>query len=103
MANVVITTSGTHSMVVEFNDYSSHVDLLTKKRSYRRSDLVEVELPEALDHVLVVMRDVHEQRQWEVTYDSAYAGSKYFIIDSVEGTAPTSESHLFDLLTALRG
>ena len=102
MANAVVTKTG-NSVIVAFNDYSSNVNIEAKKRSYCIADIVEVELEEDLSHVLVVMRHAHEQLTWELTYDSAYAGTKYFIIDSVEGVAPMSQSDLFDKLTALRG
>lgn len=38
---------------------------------------------------------------WILTYDSAYSGSDKFIVDTIDGVAPTSESDLFDKLTAL--
>lgn len=99
MANVVITTSGSYSLVVAFNAYSTAIQ--ATKRSYDIRDIVEIEY--YTDYVEVVMRDAHGVRAWMLTYDSAYAGSERFIVDSVAGVAPTSESDLFDKITALRG
>jgi len=98
MANIVITTSG-NSIVIAFNDYSGAVDN-TVKRSYAKTDIVEVEY--GSDYVMVTMRDSHTHKSWMLTYDSAYPGSERFIVDTVEGVAPSSESDLFDKITALR-
>lgn len=97
MANIVITKSG-NSISVAFNDYSSTVGAL--KRSYDIRDIVEVEL--GSDYVQVLMRDSHSSSTWMLTYDNTYSGDQRFIVDSVEGVAPTNESDLFDKLTALR-
>ena len=99
MANIVITTSGSNSIVVAFNDYSSVVE--ATKRSYDNRDIVEVEY--YTDYVEVMMRDAHGLNIWMLTYDSSYSGDQRFIVDSVAGVAPTSESDLFDKITALRG
>lgn len=97
MANLVITKSG-NSIIVAFNDYSSTVG--ATKRSYDIRDIVEVEL--GSDYVQVLMRDAHGVNTWMLTYDNTYAGSERFIVDSVATVAPTSESDLFDKITALR-
>ncbi len=101
MANAVITKTG-NSVIVTFNDYSTNVNIEAKKRSYCVADIVEIELEEDESHVLVVMRHAHEDPKWELTFDSSYSGDDYFIVDSVEAVAPTSQSDLFDKLTALR-
>ena len=98
MANIVITTTG-NSIIVTFNDYSSVVGSI--KRSQLKSDITEIELDS--DHVQVAMRDSHNIKTWYLTYDSSYSGNQYFIVDSISGVAPSSESDLFDKLTALRG
>lgn len=100
MANIVITTSG-NSIIVTFNNYSSVVN--ADKKSYNKSDIVEVILNESSANVSVLMRDANGVRVWELTYDSTYSGSEFFIVDTVSGVSPTSESDLFDKITALRG
>ena len=99
MANIVITASGSNSIVVAFNDYASTVE--ATKRSYDNRDIVEVEY--YTDYVEVYMRGAHGINTWMLTYDSSYSGDQRFIVDSVAGVAPTSESDLFDKITALRG
>lgn len=37
-----------------------------------------------------------------LTWDATYSGDELFIVDSVDGVAPTSMSDLFDKITALR-
>ena len=99
MANIVVTKTG-NSLIVAFNDYSSAVE--ADKRSYDCRDVVEIELSEGASGVIVMMRDAHKVERWFLTYDSGYVGTEKFIIDSIEGAAPTSESDLFDKLNALR-
>lgn len=98
MANIVITKSG-NSIIVAFNDYSSAIGGALK-RSYDIRDFVEVEL--GSDYVQVLMRDSHSSNTWFLTYDNTYSGDQRFIVDSVETVTPTSESDLFDKITALR-
>jgi len=98
MANIVITTSG-NSIIVAFNDYSSIIG--ATKRSYDIRDIAEVEL--GSDYVQLSIRDSHSVNTWLLTYDSGYSGSERFIVDSVSASAPSSESDLFDKITALRG
>ena len=98
MANIVITKSG-NSIIVDFGVYSTAIGGATK-RSYDIRDVVEVEL--GSDYVQVLMRDAHSVNTWMLTYDSGYSGSERFIVDTVATVAPTSESDLFDKITALR-
>ena len=102
MANVVITKTG-NSIIVDFGVYvaSNEVDYL--KSSYLVNDLVKVSLVKDSSHVELKIKDAHSSTRWALTYDSAYGGSEYFIIDTVDGVAPTSELDLFNKLTALRG
>jgi len=98
MANIVITLSG-NSLVVDFGVYAT--TLGATKRSYDIRGIVEVEY--YTDYVMVIMRDSPPINKLMLTYDSAYAGSERFIVDSVATVAPTSESDLFGKITALRG
>lgn len=95
MANLVVVKSG-NSIVVTFNDYSGAIG--STKRSYLIDNLTEIDL--LSDRVVVYMAVTHET--WQLTYDSAYSGDELFIVDTVDGVAPASESDLFDKLTALR-
>ena len=95
MANLVVTTSA-NSIVVAFNDYSGAIG--ATKRSFSPQNMTEVSL--MTDEVRVYMDVTHDL--WRLTYDSSYSGNEKFIVDSVDGVAPTSESDLFDKITALR-
>ena len=97
MANLVITKIG-NSIVVDMGVYSSTVGFTNA--SYLVSDIVELNL--RTNEVTVMMRDAHGKNGWPLTYDSTYAGGERFIVDSVSGVAPSSESDLFDKITALR-
>ena len=100
MANIVITKSG-NSIIVDFGDYYSSDNVDNENASYRVYDIVEVGYN--ADRVVIMMRNAHGIRSWDVTWDSTYTGSDYFIIDLVETVAPTSQLDLFDKITALRG
>ena len=102
MANVTVTSSG-NSVRVNFNDYGSSPNINTKYRSYCICDISEIEMAYDESHIHVIMRDAHEVRQWAITWDSTYSGDDYFIVDSVDTVAPTSQADLFDKLEALRG
>jgi hypothetical protein len=99
MANIVITKSG-NSIIVDFGDYSSVIGC--DKRSFDIRDVSEAGYCSSDDFVDVMMRDSHGVRRWVLTWDSSYSGSEKFIVDSVDGVAPTSQSDLFDKVTALR-
>ncbi len=99
MAYIEITKVN-QSVIVKFNAYSVVAE--SKKRSYYIGDIVEVELSEDESHVVVMMRDAHGDARWYITYDPAYSGGEYFIVDLVEGSTPTSNDDLFDKITALR-
>lgn len=98
MAKIVITTSS-NSIIVAFNDYATVVGYT--KSSYHIADIVELGL--TASGILVLMRAGNNTHKWYLTYDNTYSGDDYFIIDTVAGVAPSSESDLFDKLTALRG
>ena len=108
MPNITVKKSG-NSVRVTFNDYGSNENINTKYRSYCTCDVSEIEMPYDETHVHVVMRDAHEVRQWDVTWDTAYTGDEYFIVDSVDQGAgagaetPSSQADLFDKLESLRG
>ena len=99
MANIVITKSG-NSLIVDFGVYATSVGC--DKRSYDIRDIVEVGYCSTDDYVSVLMRDADGVRQWVLTWDNTYAGDQKFIIDSVATVEPTSNSDLFDKMTALR-
>lgn len=102
MANIAITKTG-NSLIIDFGDYSSSDSVDSSYSSYDTRDIVEVDLLKDNSHVLVMMRDSHQVNQWNITFDSSYSGSDYFIVDSVEGVAPSTQKDLFDKITALRG
>lgn len=99
MANIVITKSG-NSIIVDFGVYATSMNV--DKASFDIRDIVEVAYSSTDDYVEVLMRDAHGVRQWVLTWDNTYAGDQKFIIDSVATVAPTSNSDLFDKITALR-
>ena len=87
MANIVITST-TNSIKVEFNDYSTILNMVkgTWGKSYLQSVLLRT------DGVLV---DLLAQPDWLVSFDGSVGT---FQIDTIDGVAPTSNSDLYDKL-----
>lgn len=102
MANLTINKTG-NSIVVDFGAYAAFYKLLSNRRSYYILDIVEVEEVYDGSCVNVMMRDAHGIRRWTLTYDSTETSPEMFIVDDVDSVAPTSNSDLFDKITALRG
>ena len=99
MANITIVKTG-NSIILTFNAYATAFEI--KKSSYDSRDIVEVVLHDSEAYVVVMMRDAHGQRKWDTTFDSAYIGTDYVIIDSIDGVAPSSNQDLFNKINALR-
>jgi hypothetical protein len=93
MANVVVTTSGTNSIVVDFGAYYPTIQY--SKMSFDNRNIIEVGLES--DRVEVTMEG---QSTWHLAYTTT---TGCYVVDSVAGVAPTSNSDLFDKITALRG
>lgn len=92
MANIVVTSTA-NSIKVEFNIYSTIVDMI--KGTWSKASIQNVLL--RTDGVLV---DVLTQPDWLVSFDGSVGT---FQIDSIDGVAPTSNSDLYDKLIALKG
>jgi hypothetical protein len=102
MANIVITTKGTSGIYVDFGDYDGATVGNIKISSpvgFNAKNLEKIE-PYGIG-VRVVMSGLREGATWHVTHDSDYVGSDYFIIDSIDGLAPTGQTDLISKLTAL--
>lgn len=98
MANLTVVKSG-NRIDIDLGVYASDIGL--RKESYRADDIVEVSLCASDTFVEIMMRDSHESATWYVTWDPAYSGSEYFIVDTVDTLAPTSQEDLYDKLKAL--
>jgi hypothetical protein len=87
MANIVVTST-TNSIKVEFNDYSTILNMAkgTWGKGYIQSVLLRT------DGVLV---DLLGQPDWLVSFDGSVGT---FQIDTIDGVAPTSNSDLYDKL-----
>jgi len=101
MANIVIVKTG-NSLIVTFNAYGSNPNIDSKSRGYSIENLSEIDEIYDETHIIIHMSSTHEKGNWSVTWDAAYLGTEYFIIDSVDGVAPTSQADLFSKLNALR-
>ena len=92
MANLVVTST-TDIIKVDFGVYYPTYNPISVEY-YNENTIEKVEL--YANMVKVHMIGLNGQ-DWELTYD----GSLGFQVDSVDGTTPTTNSHLCDLIGAL--
>lgn len=90
MANVVITST-TNSIKVEFNDYSSSLD-------GQEGGVYQKSLVTFYRYSTKVIALVSGEKEWPVAYT---ATANCFIIDSIDGAAPSSNLDLYNKLAAL--
>lgn len=92
MANLVITSS-TNSIKVDFGTYSSDAQLA--KGAWAKASIKGVVLAEGDAYIRV---DIGDGDTWNVVFS---ASDSNLIVDSVDGTAPTSNADLYAKLIAL--
>ena len=97
MANITVEKAG-NSINVDFGKYHTIANI--QKSSYDVSDVKLIQLTADNTHVQVYVQV--ENTVWFLTFDQTYTGSEYFIVDSIGGVAPTSNEHLYNLITQLR-
>lgn len=98
MANITIIKSG-NSIIVDFGDYSILPDVDGRKASYKVEDISVIWIEKDDAFVNVKMKDAVTTNHWKLSFNSEPSS---FIVDSIDAVAPTSNSDLFDKLTALR-
>ncbi len=94
MANIVIVSTSTH-IDVEFNIYSS--DIGYTKASFAKDDMQIVAREYSRDVIKIDM-NTRDFAVWYCSYDSQ---PNSYIIDSIDGVAPTSCDDLYDKLKDL--
>jgi len=92
MANIVITST-TNSIIVDFGVYVGGD--IPKKATYNKAHILHFSL-EASDAYVTAQND--GEPQWNLAYA---ATTNCFIVDSVAGAAPSSNSDLYNKLIAL--
>lgn len=92
MANVVITTTAA-TVSVDFGDLASGAR--KKEGTWKRGAIQHVVLSDNEDHIDVF---IPSETIWSVTYSSDGAN---FVVDSIDGAAPTSNADLYTKLKAL--
>lgn len=90
MANIVITST-TNTIKVDFGTYSSVLDG-QEAGCYQKAD---IDIYRFSDRVRCVVKG---EKEWSVVY-AALTGC--FIIDSIDGASPSSNSDLYTKLIAL--
>ena len=97
MSNIVVVKNG-NSIEVDFGVYVSVANL--KKSSYDVNGIALVQLAGDDSHVQVYVSI--ENILWYLTFNNTYVGDEYFIVDSIDGVVPTSNEHLYNLISSLR-
>ncbi len=92
MANIVVTST-TNSITVDFGVYASG-DTIPTKRTYNKSKNIFF-MSQWTNEVTVISEGSPE---WHLAY---IATTGCFIVDSIDGATPSSNSDLFTKLSAL--
>lgn len=98
MANITIVKSG-NSIIVDFGDYSLSDNVDGTKASYKVEDISVIWIEKDDSFVTVKMKDAITSKTWPLSYNTVESA---FVVDTIDGVIPTSNSDLFDKLTALR-
>jgi len=98
MANITISKSG-NSVIVDFGDYVVSDNVDGRKASYKveHISIVWIEKDDSIVHVK--MEDAITVRDWSLSYTTTTGA---FIVDTIDGIAPTDNVDLFNKITALR-
>ena len=94
MAKLVVTRTG-NSIKVDFNYYFDNGIIDVKRASYNNSYISKVH--ELADHIIVWGSD---NKVWKVIPPTGDT-SKGYIVDSIDGVAPTDLDHLYSLVNTL--
>lgn len=94
MTTYIEITSTAESVSVAFNAYSAYTGFVRSK--WRIEELVSV--VEDLNGSVIV-----RAKSGLSDYPFSYDGTKGMKVDSINGVAPTSASHLFDLIASIVG
>lgn len=98
MANITITKIG-DVVEVDFGNYAVSNSLDGKKAAYKVDDISIVWLEKDDSAVYVRMKDFITNNNWKLSYTAIQDG---FVVDTVDGIAPTSNEDLMDKINALR-
>jgi hypothetical protein len=99
MANIVITTTA-KSIIVDFGIYATSNSVDGTKASYKRDDLSIPYIAKDGTHVIVKMKDFITTNNWKLSHN--HVDNDCFVVDSIDGVAPTSVEDLFLKINALR-
>ena len=100
MANIVVT-SDANAIYVDFGDYNSNPDVNEDCSTYPRRTLLKVSKPYQEDYIRVIMDMSGAPEEWWTSYQAVPGNPQVFVIDTVNGTAPTTLDQLKSLLEAL--
>lgn len=92
MANIVITSTS-NSVTVDFGVYASFLE--TYKQTWSKSVIQNFRKVNDSGYIYVNMKF---EKEWIVSYNGA---TGTFQVDSIDGVTPTSNDHLFTLLSSL--
>ena len=98
MANVVIVSTGNY-IDVDFGIYAVSNSVDGRKATYKKDDISIIWLEKDDSFIDLKMKDAITTDLWRLSFDGV-EGS--FMIDSIDGVAPTDNIDLYNKLNALR-
>lgn len=97
MPNITIEKIGS-SVIVDFGNYSSLDSVDGRKASYKIDDISVVWLEKDDSFVNVKMKDAITTKHWMLSYNDVGV----FVVDTIDGVAPSDNVDLFNKITAYR-
>jgi len=98
MANVVITSAANY-IDVDFGIYAVSNSVDGRRATYKKEDISIIWLEKDDSFIDLKMKDAITTDLWRLSFDGV-EGS--FMIDSIDGVAPTDNIDLYNKLNALR-
>ena len=99
MANLVITKTG-NIVNVDFGNYSISGSVDGKCASYQINDISIVWMEKTGEHVRIKMKDAITTTDWSLVWQDE--GNGGFVVDTVDGVTPTSNTDLMGKINAIR-
>ena len=98
MANIVITSIGNY-VDVDFGIYATSGDVDGRRATYKKDDISIIWIEKDDSFIDLKMKDAITTYVWRLSFNSV---SDCFVVDSIDGFAPTDNIDLYNKLNALR-
>lgn len=100
MANIVVTSTSNY-IYVDFGIYGQDPAVNEENASYPRRTLARTSKPYGQPYIKIIMSVNGAGEEWFISYQAVPDRPDVFIVDSINGVAPTSLTQLRSLIDDL--